>query len=1523
MGVPKFYRWISERYPKINQLISDNALLPEIDHLYLDLNGIIHGCTHPSDRDVSDILSEREMMLGIMNYLDRLVTQIAKPKVSVYMAIDGVAPRAKLNQQRSRRFRSAKDMAEATKDLPKDAKGNVAQVFDSNCITPGTEFLDKVSKVIQYFIRKKIKEDVLWRNLTVIFSGHDVPGEGEHKIMQHIREMRSQPSYQPNTRHCIYGQDADLIMLGLVTHEPHFVILREVVDFNSFARQTNTLKAVKKFTKQSDFQLLHLSVLREYLEMEFCYKQPEYDLERCIDDFVFMTFLVGNDFLPHMPTLDIGDGAFDLLFDLYREQRQTWNGEYLTSSGKISDAVRLENFLAAIGEAESDILADREDKDAAMRKKRRRFDKRSGTPSEAELKHQEMSKQTDFMTMIDDMMARADLCDDDFVSGWMPSEEGDGKDFKGRYYYEKLKLTPLDKDAHWHLRKSYMEGLIWCLAYYYEGCISWGWFYPYHYGPMLSDLHGLPKMFSEISFDQGAPLTPFMQLMGCLPPASGILVPPLYRGLMISPDSPIISFYPTDFEVDMNGKNNPWEGVNLLPFIDIQLLKDTIAAFCPDDKLSPDERRRNALGSVFCYRYDTSCNETIPAPISNIGISDIVGCLSSAEIINNPLSRGVPFKPELLSGTILPYPGFPTLNVLPIASVDLVRVGLNCFGFASKYPNMILTLHQLPELPPLEVLAQSVIGRSVFTNWPMMHESRVVALTNEEKEIRLVKGQHKVRKFNDQEVDRWLAESEAMVQTYHLGNGTPGSGGLVMGDVKVRIKVLPLQGMKTNATNGSTKKMFGRQEADIPLQLALLHAPAPDPRFIERGPMSLAERFPAESSVVLTRGKYRGCTGVVAGVADDRNVGVKVQILPAESPFGLAIARSVQESYISSADAAKTLRIDGRVFGKITGRLQFEQDKYDLGLNLKGSNGTCVVGYTRKKVLPSNGDKKLNKWREGDSLIVIGSSGPDTDDGSDERIIWEYTPKAIRLIESYRQAFPQLFAALKKIPDEKKYDATKVFGPNGQAFLPAIRTWLDNHETAKIPRTPVSTESMSYDAIAAVQKAADVRSLALWKAGYPKESLIKIPGNALYCEGSTGATDVLLASDLNNNDAPRLGDRIVNLCADGVPFGARGTVVAIHEAATTGSVEVVMDDEFVGGNTLQGACSNFRGRLCRWAHLLKVEPDHADRLVDKLVPKGSGQAAVKKILSSMESEIDQPKAVSARPNTVAKTAVPKVNAKAVVPDKSMPAAAPTPVFSGPDRAQSTGRGKQGAWKEARGPPKAGAGFKGKRGGGGATGIARWTSLMQSRKVDAQLKSVLGVGSDPKHTQLSSDTNDASAALKAVLGVSTSNQAHGPAPAASNTPTAAEKLLQLMANKQQAGHGLGHINPMPARGMSSAFNFTYVAEGEEAKSSYHPVPMHPGYPPMHGYPMAMPPMQMQQPYGMPPSFLHPGQMPPFNAPFGAPVASGLSTEQFPPLGTQHETATPIIATSMGSESKTAAGSQAMPFNMIPSVMTGKP
>jgi 5'-3' exoribonuclease 1 len=211
----------------------------------------------------------------------------------------------------------------------------------------------QVDAHLRYFICKKME---MWCGLTVIYSGQDVPGEGEHKIMQFIRDMKASPKYRPNIRHCLYGQDADLIMLGLATHEPYFSILREVVAFGES-------RLVIRRASDVRFELLHLSALRGYLEKELLGQVPEEarDVERMVDDFVLMTFLVGNDFLPHLPSLDIATGAFSRLFSLYRQHIQQWEeGQgYLVGRGKINGE-RLQAFLSDLGKVEDEMLEEKE-----------------------------------------------------------------------------------------------------------------------------------------------------------------------------------------------------------------------------------------------------------------------------------------------------------------------------------------------------------------------------------------------------------------------------------------------------------------------------------------------------------------------------------------------------------------------------------------------------------------------------------------------------------------------------------------------------------------------------------------------------------------------------------------------------------------------------------------------------------------------------------------------------------------------------------------------------------------------------------------------------------------------------------------------------------------------------------------------------------------------------------------------------------------------------------------------------------
>merc|ERR1719336_2559265 len=192
-----------------------------------------------------------------------------------------------MNQQRSRRFKAAQERIEsdrqrqlllsyyASKGLPPPPMKPLS--WDSNVITPGTPFMDKLAMELRYYIHHRLHHDPGWKNIKVIFSNGNVPGEGEHKIAAFIRRTRTVPGYDPNTVHCLYGLDADLFMLGLATHEAHFHILREEVKFGkdkpcNRCGQTGhwadecTNEPKKKAKGPKPFVLAKLPVLREYLK---------------------------------------------------------------------------------------------------------------------------------------------------------------------------------------------------------------------------------------------------------------------------------------------------------------------------------------------------------------------------------------------------------------------------------------------------------------------------------------------------------------------------------------------------------------------------------------------------------------------------------------------------------------------------------------------------------------------------------------------------------------------------------------------------------------------------------------------------------------------------------------------------------------------------------------------------------------------------------------------------------------------------------------------------------------------------------------------------------------------------------------------------------------------------------------------------------------------------------------------------------------------------------------------------------
>ncbi|KXS98117.1 hypothetical protein AC578_9382 [Pseudocercospora eumusae] len=783
MGVPALFRWLSKKYPKIISPVVEeqpaevanedgsvtkipidargpNPNGEEMDNLYLDMNGIVHPCSHPEDRPPP--ANEEEMMVAIFEYTERVVNMV-RPRKLLMIAVDGVAPRAKMNQQRSRRFRSAQEAAEkdamaaefharmvaageAGGDDEKDSKPK--KTWDSNSITPGTPFMDLLAASLRYWISYKLTTDPAWEKLKVIISDATVPGEGEHKIMNFVRSQRSSPDHDPNTRHVIYGLDADLIMLGLATHEPHFRVLREDVFANDtkpgHCRKCNqpghiAANCTGKPKEEEDvvkplkpFIWLHVGILREYLAVEMSVPNQgfRFDLERALDDWVFMCFFVGNDFLPHLPSLDIREDGIDTLIAIWRDNLPVMGG-YVTKDGHV-DLARAQMILAGLAKQEDAIFKRRRETEvkAAERQKqredreRRQSNKRprysNGAPTgfdetvirrgarggivrgegaadpnalptfapgaaqtmsdpryRASLTHADVvgsanqdnksaaaalkermmnsKKGADSQKAeIDALMAGAangaeapqalgkrtrDMIDDaaaDEVSS-DPSTPGrntpnkeiadpmsrgtsgqlggnsDGNNampedtvklwedgYQGRYYEQKFHVSPEDIEFRHKVARSYVEGLCWVLLYYFQGCPSWTWYYPYHYAPFAADFQDMDKQV--VNFEKGKPFHPYEQLMGVMPPASNHTLPAVFHPLMTEDDSPIKEFYPIDFEVDLNGKKFAWQGVALLPFIDEKKLLDAMATKYP--LLTDDEKRRNGFGEE-CLIFST------------------------------------------------------------------------------------------------------------------------------------------------------------------------------------------------------------------------------------------------------------------------------------------------------------------------------------------------------------------------------------------------------------------------------------------------------------------------------------------------------------------------------------------------------------------------------------------------------------------------------------------------------------------------------------------------------------------------------------------------------------------------------------------------------------------------------------------------------------------------------------------------------------------------------------------------------
>lgn len=531
--------------------------------------------------------------------------------------------------------------------------------------------------------------------------------------MEFIRSQRSSPEHDPNTSHVIYGLDADLIMLGLGTHEPHFRVLREdvfasdraskgcqICGQNGHKAHECTGKAKEKNgefdekaapVSKKPFIWLHVGILREYLQVELDVRDQgfKFDLERALDDWVFMCFFVGNDFLPHLPSLEIRDGGIDTLMAIWKDNLPVMGG-YLTKDGSV-DLEKVQFVLDGLAKQEDAIFRRRkqgEDRREAGAKRRKLEEQgragRANTndrPGYEDAVLSAPSNRTRGKGVQDSapppmipLMRPGDLSQDtrklnydmvmnregirkanlenksaaqalksQLLSGTIetpaepeaapteapmdplepviavkrkveevesspgtpgtPKPAGEAEmppdtvrlweaGYRDRYFEQKFHVDANDIEFRNKVAAAYIEGLCWVLKYYFQGCPSWNWYYPYHYAPFAQDFNDVGKL--DIQFNKGVPFKPFEQLMGVLPAASKHNLPEPFQKLMTESDSDIIDFYPEHFPIDLNGKKFAWQGVALLPFIDEKRLLEAAQKVYPH--LTADDLARNAMG---------------------------------------------------------------------------------------------------------------------------------------------------------------------------------------------------------------------------------------------------------------------------------------------------------------------------------------------------------------------------------------------------------------------------------------------------------------------------------------------------------------------------------------------------------------------------------------------------------------------------------------------------------------------------------------------------------------------------------------------------------------------------------------------------------------------------------------------------------------------------------------------------------------------------------------------------------------
>ena len=534
MGIPLYFRFLTQKYPKI--IISLDKFKYQINELYYDLNGLIHpACSKVrQEKKNSGIYRdklEEVMYVAVVKKIDEIL-ELIRPNNFAALYVDGVAPLAKINQQRSRRYKS--HILSTMINKVKERHGEIVDNWNTNAISPGTNFMNGLMEYLENYVNNHNNN-----NLKLELSSSNIPGEGEHKILKKIRESDINSTDEQPYNRVIYGLDADLIMLSLISGKEGIFLLRESVHFGK--------------VKDDEFLLLDIDLLKKCLISEVKGYLPFIALNdsQIINDYLLMCFMIGNDFLPHLPSLHIGEGSIDFILESYAEvfTRDPNSNEGLVDKNGI---INTDKFTILL-----EILAREEDQMV-----------KSFYKSYIRKKYVESNK----LTKMESEIRRIEFLP--LVRRVPDTIQFNKENWEERYYQRYLccDSRDIDKKDIDKMCKNYCEGLVWSYKYYIKGCESWLWYYKFTCAPTLKDLYSYfqRNLFSNnLNFPKNQPLEPIQQLLCILPPSSSYLIAQPERELMTSKNSVIRDLFPNSFNIEMLYMRYFHESIPQLPIIDI------------------------------------------------------------------------------------------------------------------------------------------------------------------------------------------------------------------------------------------------------------------------------------------------------------------------------------------------------------------------------------------------------------------------------------------------------------------------------------------------------------------------------------------------------------------------------------------------------------------------------------------------------------------------------------------------------------------------------------------------------------------------------------------------------------------------------------------------------------------------------------------------------------------------------------------------------------------------------------------